>query len=92
MNIGDALEQKDRAFQGSLQDHSDERQGNDWNGTVDKSKMRNEPPKKEINLPATMYKRNAGAMLKMRIIARSKRFAGFTMKCLEIPHYAYTQR
>ncbi len=35
-----------------------------------------------------MYKRNAGAMLKMRIIARSKRFAGLKEKRLEIAHYA----
>ena len=34
MNIGDALEQKDREFCGSLYDQLDERHGNDRNGTA----------------------------------------------------------
>lgn len=39
-----------------------------------------------------MYKRNAGEVLKMNELTINKRCCNLLVKCLEIPHYAYTHR
>lgn len=39
-----------------------------------------------------MYKRNAGEVLEMKGITINKRCGKLIVKCLEIPHYAYTYR
>ena len=40
----------------------------------------------------TMYKRNAGEVLNMSELAINIRCSKLIVKCLEIPHYAYTHR
>lgn len=39
-----------------------------------------------------MYKRNAGELLKMNDITIIQRCNKLIVKCLKIPHYAYTHR
>ena len=40
----------------------------------------------------TMYKRNAGKVLKMNELTINKPFGKLIVRCIEVPHYAYTNR